>query len=236
VVPLVALVAGVLFATSARTANGTELRSNGRDQLAQLVGDRSDEAHRSENEAARLRAQVEADTRAKGSSDARVADANARADRLRESGGLSAMSGPALTVTLDDAPRSADGTLPVGATADDVVVHQQDVQAVVNALWAGGAEAMTIMGQRVVATTAVRCVGNTLLLQERVYSPPFVVTAIGDRVRLRQALDASADVQLFRRAGADFGLGYRVVDEPGDVVVPAYQGTVALDHAQVPAR
>ena len=48
----------------------------------------------------------------------------------------------------------------------------------VNALWAGGAEAMTIMGERVIATTAVRCVGNTLLLHGRVHSPPFTVAAI----------------------------------------------------------
>ena len=50
----------------------------------------------------------------------------------------------------------------------------------VNALWAGGAEAMMLMDQRVISTSAVRCVGNTLLLQGRVYSPPFRITAIGD--------------------------------------------------------
>ena len=43
----------------------------------------------------------------------------------------------------------------------------------VNALWAGGAEAMQIMDQRVISTSAVRCVGNTLILQGRVYSPPY---------------------------------------------------------------
>ena len=92
----------------------------------------------------------------------------------------------AVTVTLDDAPRADQRSdLAAGARPDDLVIHQQDVQGVVNALWAGGAEAMTIMGQRVVATTAVRCVGNTLLLHGRVYSPPFVVTAVGDPARLR---------------------------------------------------
>ena len=61
-----------------------------------------------------------------------------------------------------------------------VVVHQQDVQGVVNALWRGGAEAMQIMDQRVISTSAVRCVGNTLLLQGRVSSPPYTITAVGD--------------------------------------------------------
>jgi hypothetical protein len=56
--------------------------------------------------------------------------------------GLTALSGPGVTVRLDDAPRRADGARSAGATVDDLVVHQQDVRAVVNALWAGGAEAV----------------------------------------------------------------------------------------------
>ena len=49
-----------------------------------------------------------------------------------------------------------------------------------NAVWAAAADGVAIMDQRLIATSAVRCVGNTLLLQGRTYSPPFVVTAIGD--------------------------------------------------------
>ena len=119
------------------------------------------------------------------------------------------MHGRGSTVTLNDAPRRADGSLPAGAQRDDLVVHQQDVQAVVNALWAGGAEAMTIMGVRVISTSAVRCVGNTLLLNGRVYSPPFVITA--DRRpgrRLRTALDAAPGRPPFRDAVTAFGLGW----------------------------
>ena len=64
----------------------------------------------------------------------------------------------------------------------------------VNALWAGGAEAMMLMDQRVISTSAVRCVGNTLILQGRVYSPPYVITAIGDQDGMKQALDQSPEV------------------------------------------
>ena len=89
-------------------------------------------------------------------------------------------------------------TTPSWVTSDDFVVHQQDLQAVVNALWHGGAEAIQVMDQRIVSTSAVRCVGNTLILQGRVYSPPFVVTAIGDQRQLRAALDHEPGVQLFK--------------------------------------
>ena len=85
---------------------------------------------------------------------------------------------PGSSSSLTDAPIPASG-VPDGYTADDYVVHEQDVQAVMNALWAGGAEAIAVMDQRIIATSAVRCVGNTLLLHGRVYAPPYTVTAVG---------------------------------------------------------
>ena len=56
----------------------------------------------------------------------------------------------------------------------------------VNALWSGGAEAMTIQGQRVISTTGIKCVGNTVLLHGVPYSPPYVITAVGDHARCRR--------------------------------------------------
>ena len=50
----------------------------------------------------------------------------------------------------------------------------------VNALWQGGARGIQVMDQRLISTSAVRCVGNTLILQGRVYSPPYRITAVGD--------------------------------------------------------
>ncbi|MDQ1714211.1 MAG: hypothetical protein QOC60_156, partial [Frankiaceae bacterium] len=99
-------------------------------------------------------------------------------------------------------------------------------------LWAGGAEAMTIMGERVISTSAVRCVGNTLLLHGRVYSPPFVVAAIGDPQQLRTSLAAERDVQIFQEYVAAYGLGYTVTTKR-DLPMPAYTEALALTHAQV---
>ena len=89
--------------------------------------------------------------------------------------GLSSVHGPALRVTLDDSSlkKSPTGDL------NDLVIHSQDVQAVVNALWRAGAEAIAVNGQRLVSTSAVLCVGNTLLLDGTVHSPPYVLVAIG---------------------------------------------------------
>ncbi|CAJ65380.1 conserved hypothetical protein; putative signal peptide [Frankia alni ACN14a] len=150
---------------------------------------------------------------------------------LAAAAGLAPVHGPALTVELDDAPReSRRGPYPAGILApgpDDLVVHQQDVQAVVNALWAGGAEAMTIMNRRVTALTAVRCVGNTLLLHGEVFSPPFRITAIGGLAALRSALRDSPQIAIYQQYVAAYRLGYRV-SEVADMRMPAYDGPSTL--------
>lgn len=229
-VPLIALAAGVLFTTTATTAGGTSLRDDRRPQLAQLIEERRKQVASEDSRAAELRRQVEAETNAIAGSDQPIADQRARGDQERTAAGFSALHGTGLTVQLNDAPRRADGTKPAGATNDDLVVHEADVRAVVNAMWAGGAEAMSIMGVRVITTSAVRCVGNTLLLHGRVYSPPFVITAIGDPARIRQALSAAENVQWFREAARAYGLGYTEKVET-DVTVPAYQESGTLRYA-----
>jgi uncharacterized protein YlxW (UPF0749 family) len=231
-VPVVMLVAGLLFTTTATTARGTDLRNDRSPELASLIEQRRVEVDRAARRSAALRREIEAQTDALAGTQAGVAEQKDRAEAERAAAGLTALRGPGLTVTLNDAPRRPDGALPPGAQADDLVVHQQDVQAVVNALWTGGAEAMSIMDVRVISTSAVRCVGNTLLLQGRVYSPPFRVTAIGDADTMRKALDRSTGVQLFRDAAGAWGLGYEVTTRRS-VTVPASDDTTTLQYAHV---
>jgi uncharacterized protein YlxW (UPF0749 family) len=225
-VPVIALAAGVLFTTSATTAHGTPLREDRRLELAELIVERQERVTEAEATLAMLEAQVEALTEELAGSDGSVLAERERADAYRGVAGFSALRGPGLTVVLEDALR-LDGLRPDGAEPEDLLVHQQDMQAVVNALWAGGAEAISIMGVRVISTSAVICVGPVLLLHGRPYSPPYVVTAIGDPDELRTALSASAGVQLFREAADAYGLGYRETAEE-EVTVPAYDGTSTL--------
>ncbi|MCL7459309.1 DUF881 domain-containing protein [Micromonospora echinofusca] len=231
-VPLIAAAAGLLFTTTATTAGGTALREDRRPQLNQLIEDRRAEVAASEQRAANLRAEVEGRTNALASSDGPIREQQNRAAASRDDAGFTALAGPGVTVELDDAPRRNDGALPAGATNDDLVVHQGDVQAVVNALWAGGAEAMSIMNVRVLSTSAVRCVGNTLLLHGRVYSPPFKIVAIGDPAALQQALADSQGVRLFRDLVDDYKLGYK--ETVSTVTVPAFEDSTTLRSATVP--
>jgi len=227
-VPVIALVAGLLFATSREVSAGVDLRSASTTNLADLVRQAEARVAAETAQANRLQRQLNAATDLAGQADAAVAAARAEASPLRAPAGLTAVSGPGLTVTLDD---SHD--IPVGPSLDvnQLVVHQSDIQSVVNALWAGGAEAMTISGERIIATSAVRCVGNTLLLNGRVFSAPFPVVAIGPTVELRAALDRSPGVKLFKQAASYYGLGYTVTSED-HLTLPAYTGPLGLTYAK----
>jgi uncharacterized protein YlxW (UPF0749 family) len=226
-VPLVCLAAGVGFAASARDSGGVDLRPAGTANLADLVRTAEANVRQADGVLAGLQRQVSAATTDAGRSDSGVAAAQRAAQPLRAPGGLSAVSGPGIEVTLDDASATDQN-----ATADpnQLVVHQSDLQAVVNALWAGGAEAMTIAGQRVIATSAVRCVGNTLLLNGEVFSPPFRVAAIGPYRTMQDALDASPGVKLFQQAAGYYGLGYTAASE-SQLHLAAYTGSIALAYA-----
>jgi len=231
-VPLTAGLAGLLLATSAVTARGTDLRASRALDLSQLIQRQQRTLGQLTHDEASLRSQISAATRAAAVGNGTIRQLQRQAAGLLGPAGLTALTGPGVSVSLDDAPRGEQQRdLAAGAQPDDLVIHQQDVQGVANALWAGGADAMAIMGVRVVGTTAVRCVGNTLLLAGQVYSPPFIITAIGDPRRLRRALDADPAVQVFRQYVAAYGLGYHV-SIPNIVKLPAYSGPLELSQVQ----
>lgn len=197
--------AGLMFTVSATLARDSGERHP--QDLAALVEVESDRVETLQAEVDELQATVQdlADAQTEIGDDPMLTS-GAQQDAI--AAGAVPVRGPGLTVTLDDAPL---GT-PLGpdVSADALVVHQQDLEAVINALWAGGAEAMMLQDQRVVATTAFRCVGNVLSLHGRVYSPPYTVQAIGDPAVLEQALLNDTEVLEYLTWVDAVGLGWGV--------------------------
>jgi uncharacterized protein YlxW (UPF0749 family) len=229
-VPVVALLAGLLAATTAHTARGTDLRSAGRTNITDLIRQAEARVASDNVQLKQLQSDVAAQTDRLASSDAGIAAINDGSVPLKEPAGLLAMSGPGVTLTLDDAHPTDPVTNPDEANA--IVVHQSDMQAAVNALWSGGAEAMMVMNQRLVQTSAIRCVGNTLLLNGRVYSPPFSIAAIGPADTMRDALDRSIGLKQYRKDAATYGLGYDL-NSQDKISVPAYDLPIGLSYASI---
>jgi len=228
IVPIVCLVAGLLFATSHEAAKGQELRSPSTADLADLVRNAERQVDTESATLRQLQVEAKAATDAAAADDTQVGRLKTEEAPLLLAAGRQAVSGPGILVVLDDAP-----TVPDDSSADpnQLVVHQSDLQAVVNALWAGGADAVGVAGQRLIATSAVRCVGNTLLLNGRVYSPPYQIEAIGPADAMSKELDRSPGVALYRQAASYYGLGY-TVESQDHLQLPAYDGPLALDYAK----
>lgn len=218
---LVFVLAGGLFATSAVTSKNTKLRSE-TTSLVQLVSETSLQVERTAQQVSELQERIDHIT-----ATANNPLAPAIGD-LRATSHLTPINGAGLTVTLTDAPD--DFAVPEGVDANQLVVHQQDIEAVVNTLWAADAHGITVMDQRLIGTSSVQCVGNTLRLQGRVYAPPYTITAVGDQAKLLAALRDSPQLKLYRHHAQTVGLGYRV-ERFSNKQLPGYVGSVSVKYA-----
>jgi uncharacterized protein YlxW (UPF0749 family) len=226
-VPVICALAGLLATTSMINARGTDLRGGRYTDLIGLVSGQRSEVQQLRRQVRSDQAAVDALLRSvKGATKGQL---HRQLSRLGAPAGLTAVDGPGVVVSLNDAPRGE--TVPEGTDPDLLLVHQQDIQAVVNAFWAGGATAVSLQGQRVIATTGIKCVGNTVVLQGVPYSPPYRIAAVGTPAVLRAALKASPEVRAYRDyTAAPYNLGWSL-RSPGRVDVPAYAGALTLNFA-----
>ena len=229
VTPLVVLLSGGLFAVSALNSGGTDLRPGRYTDLAALVRTESRQYDALRDKVARLTADVAALTAEVD--DDEVAQLRSKARSLEGPAGLVAQTGPGVTVVLTDAPVEVAESSQQNPNL--LVVHQQDIQAVVNAFWKGGATAVTIQGQRVVTTTGIKCIGNSVQLQGVPYSQPYTISGIGDPAALSAAISADAYLQLYRSDAAepDIAVGWQETTED-EITAPAYDGLLDITYAK----
>lgn len=209
-VALVAVVAGLVLGSAVSNARRHGL--NAEPDLATLVRQRQASVLVLEDQVDQLSAQV-TDLTQSSLPDASPGS-NIALSRVE-------VTGPGVEVILSDAAKEF---IPdEGANFNDLVVHQQDIDAVVNALWRGGAEAITVQGVRLAADTRVQCVGNVILVGARSYAPPYRIAAIGDPKNLNDVLDADANVAEYRRYAVKYQMEWAVNSLQSITMPPASQ-------------
>ncbi len=219
-----------LLAAAARAAPAREGQRVGRRvELAELIAGERQRAQALAARADELESDLRALDQPSEAEGVTTAILHDQIDAVAPGAGTTAVAGPGLVVTLDDSDASLTGV----EDYNDLVVHEQDLQAVVNVLWAGGAEAVTVAGERILATSAIRCVGNVLRLHRGTYAPPYRVEAIGDEASLRAALEVDPVVSSYRAAVAEHGLGLEVVGA-SELLLPPYTGALSLSVARSP--
>lgn len=227
--PVVVLLCGALFVVSAANSGGTDLRPGRYTDLASLVKDEADQYAELQQRRTELNDQVASLSAAV--SDRDVNRYQRRVAELKDPTGLVPRSGAGISITLSDAPEDV-----INSTTGDInelLVHQQDIQAVVNALWKGGATAVTIAGQRIVSTTGIKCEGNAVQLQGVPYPQPYVIQAVGDQGALLTAIEGDTYVAAYREDAADpdISVGWDLELEDR-LTAPAYDGLLDLNYAE----
>lgn len=226
-VPIVCACAGLLATTSMINARGTDLRSGRHTDLVGVVSEQRGAVEDLRRTQRGLQGNV--DKLAGQVDSTQLDELDQRIAALGPAAGLTPLKGPGLLISLDDAPLDQVGTEDVDPNL--LVVHQGDIQAVVNALWAGGARGVSLQNQRVVSTTGIKCVGNTVVLQGVPYSPPYRVRAVGDTSAMYDALQSSAEVQAYLDyTTAPYNLGWSLRESAG-VRLPAFAGPLTMQYA-----
>lgn len=136
-----------------------------------------------------------------------VADGGpAQQDAYDVATGADAVSGPGLVLTLEDSAPLPESAGDAAGTVNRVT--DSDLQIVVNGLWAAGAEAVAVNGQRVTASTAIRTAGDAILVDFRALSPPYEVSVVGDPDTLRTEFENGAAGGYVEQIGSAYAIGH----------------------------
>jgi uncharacterized protein YlxW (UPF0749 family) len=224
-VPLAAALLGFLAVLAARQPPQAT-REIRRLELADLVRQEDARVRALRGQVRELQGRLEAIEATSAETDLGLRGIREQIEELAVGGGTAGLVGPGVTVTLDD---SSAGRSPTG-DPNDLIVHERDIQTVVNALWAAGAEAVAVNGERLTAGSAVRCAGNTLLLHGVLHSPPYRIGAIGDPAALSASFPGGPGMDRLQAAVRAFGIQLDV--EPGTVRIESGPPTGTLDLAR----
>ena len=127
-------------------------------------------------------------------------------------------------MTIDDSKIKSKA----GENQNLYIIHDDDLLKVINELRAAGAEAISVNGQRLMATSEIRCAGPTLSVNNVRSAPPYEIRAIGDSATLESALRMRGGVMETLQV---WGIQLEV-KAAQDIVVPAYKGASKFSFAK----
>lgn len=135
-------------------------------------------------------------------------------DSVKLKGGLTDVKGPGVIVKLDDAPaRSNEGLF----DPNELLIHDIDVVGIMNKLKNGGAQAISINGERIIATSEQVCAGPTIRINKNRYTVPYEIKAIGDPDLMYESLNTSEAIAIM--------LQYKIkveITKSKEIVIPKY--------------
>jgi uncharacterized protein YlxW (UPF0749 family) len=204
-------------------------RQSGREMVAGTIRRLEDEQAGLKAQITDLRAEINTLRQDGAASRVPLLDLHKELERQRLASGLVPVRGSGIIATLSDSDVRA---VPPGDDPANYIIHEYDLRDVLNALWAAGAEAIALNGERIVGNSSVYCVGTTIICNATRLSPPYTLQAIGDPAALAAALRESRQMAKFNARARQFDLPF-TIEERSDLQLPAYNGSVTFKHATV---
>lgn len=180
---------------------------------------------------AELRAQIGERRQSAALVESTMADLTAGLEAEKLLAGTVPVRGAGLRVVLDD---SSVKNIPPKDDPSMYIIHEYQLRDVVNVLWASGAEAISVNGERIVGLTSIYCVGSTILVNDTRTSPPYEFLVVGDPGRLEAALGDAANLKALKSRIKIYGLQF-TVQKPREVTLPAFTGGLNVRHAVLPS-
>lgn len=229
-VTVMALILGALLAVSLKTQQtirSASLPSNRFSGLAAAYRDQQEQLKMANEEISKLRERTTQYENEMASASEKARLLNESLQEAKFLAGLTPVEGPGVEVVLQDSKKRPPPNSPIDI--ENYIIHDSDLQRVVNELHAAGAEAVAVNGQRIIANTAIRCVGPTVQVNGIALSSPYIIHAIGDPDTLASALNLPqgvlADIQALDPNMA------KVVKKT-KLVIPAYTGSLVFRYAK----
>jgi uncharacterized protein YlxW (UPF0749 family) len=172
------------------------------------------------------RAQLEKLQAGSAQEKAQLGDLTAAINAERVTAGLVPLEGPGVVAIFQD----STAVIPQNEDPNNYILHDYMLRDVLNTLWAGGAEAISMNGERVLSNTPLYCVGTTVIVNATRLSPPYEVHAIGNPDALEAGLRNSPQMRQFNERAQIYDLPISI-QKVAKVQVAAYSGAVAMKYA-----
>lgn len=228
-VALIFVILGILISTSYYARKKWDISPQPRKRkLVDFINKQDNERRKLEFELKELRADVSKLQKKAADSKGQIGTFAKEMDGLKKQAGLTTLKGEGVEVVISDAT-----VVPKNRDPNNYLVHDYDLQIIVNALWKGGAGAIVMNGQRFISTTAIRCAGTTVMVNSEPLGGPYKIEAIGDQSKLTKMLEKDPDAkQVLKSYAKTYGLNVSI-RQVDDIMLPAYKGSLGFKDVQV---
>lgn len=227
---LVCVILGALLATSFNTQqrNYESLNSPRKKDLIKVVSKLEGERDTLKRQIEDNREQIAKHEKSAAQSQGMLTTYIRELEQAKKAAGLTQIKGPGLIITLGDSQQ-----YPKDDDPNNYVIHDYDIRLIVNGLWAGGAEAITVNGQRLISTSSIRCAGSTILINSTMLVSPYKIKAVGNTEKMLSILNSDKNTKrLLNEIAGIYGLQV-MIEQKSEVVIAGYSGGLLVENAKV---